>query len=67
MTTFDQELRRQAAALTHWSMSNSANRLARKAREYLNSGADAMPCELLDEHEEDMEDSRRLVQTLLAF
>ena len=64
MTDFDLALCRSATALTHWTMANKARRLARKAREYLDSGADAMPEELLSQHEEDMAECRQEVRIM---
>ena len=66
MTDFDLALCRSATALTHWTMANKARRLARKAREYLDSGADAMPEELLSQHEEDMAECRREVRIMAS-
>lgn len=64
MTDFESDLCRSVTALTHWTMANKARRLARKAREYLESGADAMPEELLSQHEEDMAECRRDVRIM---
>ena len=66
MTDFDLALCRSATALTHWTMANKARRLARKAREYLDSGADAMPEELLSQHEEDMAERRQEVRIMTS-
>ena len=66
MTDFDLALCRSATALTHWTMANKARRLARKAREYLDSGADAMPEELLSQHEEDMAECRQEVRIMTS-
>ena len=66
MTDFDLALCRSVTALTHWTMANKARRLARKAREYLDSGADAMPEELLSQHEEDMAECRQDVRIMAS-
>lgn len=66
MTDFDLALCRSVTALTHWTMANKARRLARKAREYLDSGADAMPEELLSQHEEGMAEHRQEVRIMTA-
>lgn len=66
MTDFDLALCRSVTALTHWTMANKARRLARKAREYLDSGADAMPEELLSQHEEDMAEHRQEVRIMTS-
>lgn len=66
MTDFDLALCRSATALTHWTMANKARRLARKAREYLDSGVDAMPEELLAQHEEDMAEYRQEVRIMTS-
>ena len=64
MTDFELDLCRSVTALTHWTMANKARRLARKARECLESGADAMPEELLAHHEEDMAECRQQVHIM---
>ena len=66
MTDFDLALCRSVTALTHWTMANKARRLARKAREYLDSGADAMPEELLSQHEEYMAERRQEVRIMTS-
>lgn len=66
MTDFDLALYRSATALTHWTMANEACRLARKAREYLEAGTDAMPEELLAQYDEDMAECRRLVRIMTS-
>ena len=67
MTDFDLALCRSVTALTHWTMANKARRLARKAREHLESGADAMPEELLVQHEEDMAECRQQVHIMTSY
>lgn len=64
MLALNQELCRQAAALTHWTMSRKAHRLALTARELLESGADTVPCEILDKYEADQAESRQIVRVL---
>lgn len=66
MTDFDLALCRSVTALTHWTMANKARRLPRKAREYLDSGADAMPEELLTQYEEDMAEYRQEVRIMAS-
>lgn len=66
MTDFDLALCRSVTALTHWTMANKARRLARKAREYLDSGADAMPEELLSQQEKDMAEHRQEVRIMTS-
>lgn len=66
MTEFDLALCRSVTALTHWTMANKARRLARKAREYLESGSDTMPEELLAQHKEDMAECRQEVRIMTS-
>ena len=66
MTEFDRALCRSVTALTHWTMANKARRLARKAREYLESGADEVPDELLAQYEEDMAECRQEVRFMTS-
>ena len=66
MTDFDLALCRSVTTLTHWTMANKARRLARKAREYLEAGADAMPEELLTQYEEDMAECRREIRIMTS-
>ena len=66
MTDFDLAVCRSVTALTHWTMANKARRLARKAREFLDSGADAMPEELLVRHEEEMAECRQEIRIMTA-
>ena len=66
MTEFDLALCRSVTALTHWTMANKARRLALKAREYLESGSDTMPEELLAQHEEDMAECRQEVRIMTS-
>lgn len=64
MTEFDLALCRYGMALTHWTMANKARRLARKAREYLESGADEMPETLLALYEEDMSEYQQQIRLM---
>ena len=64
MTEFDLAVCRASTALTHWTMAHKARRLAHKARETLESGADAMPDALLSKHEEDMAECRQLIHIM---
>lgn len=66
MTDFDLAVCRSVTALTHWTMANKARRLARKARECLDSGADAMPEELLSRHEEEMAECRQEIRIMTS-
>lgn len=66
MTEFDLALCRSVTALTHWTMANKARRLARKALEFLESGAETMPEELLAQYEEDMAECRQEVRIMTS-
>lgn len=66
MLSYEDTLRQSVVGLTHWTMSNKARRLARKARQLLESGADEVPRALIAQYEEDMDELRQEVRIMTS-
>ena len=61
---FAPECDRQLLASLHWTMARKATRQAHHAREYLETGLDELPSEVVDRYEEDMSECRRIARVL---